>query len=298
MNNVRDYLNAAKGWFPLGLAAVYVLGFVIVGLHLAGYGASTLDLIKAQYLAAGFWFCFALFAYFGALKVVRSVMEFLPRRKRLPGFRQVGEARQRLSLSLLANFLMAIWIGGILFTARHVPMARFREVNDAIWQIGLVSLAFALSMAFLDISYHLRNWFRERAKDESGSRDTWTVAWAGATFFLVVVFLLSVKTFAITIYRVIPFSLGGGEPRQVIFWLGPTTNPPQDSFVQRDGSNPYSVAYELLVENENSFVVISPKDGQRAIEFDRKSVGAVIVLGKRRGPAHFLRGATEATKAP
>ena len=63
MNHVRGYLDSAKGWFPLGLAAVYVLGFVVVGLHLAGYGASSLDLIKAQYLAAGFWFCCSSFVY-------------------------------------------------------------------------------------------------------------------------------------------------------------------------------------------------------------------------------------------
>ena len=116
------------------------------------------------------------------------------------------------------------------------------------------------------------------------------------TFFSVVVALLSVEIFAVGIYRVIPFSLGGGKPRQVIFWLGPTTS--AGSFVERDGSSAYSVPYELLVENENSLVVISPKDGQQAIEFDRKSVGAVVVLGKRKGPANFLRdaGATEGNK--
>jgi hypothetical protein len=40
------------------------------------------------------------------------------------------------------------------------------------------------------------------------------------------------------------------------------------------------VSYKLLLENEGTFIVISPKDGQKAIEFDRKAVAAMIVLGK------------------
>jgi hypothetical protein len=52
---------------------------------------------------------------------------------------------------------------------------------------------------------------------------------------------------------------------------------------------------ELLVESETSFTVISTKDGQRAIEIDRKSVGAITVLGKRplTAPAHFQRNVGE-----
>jgi hypothetical protein len=299
MNNVRDCINDAKGWFPLGLATVYVMGFVVVGLHLAGYGASSLDLIKSQYLAAGFWFCGSSLLYFGALKLMRSFVMSLIRTR--PGFREVGGVRQRLLLSLFSNFVLAFLLCIFMFMFRfghrlvpHLLVPRFKELDDSVLLIGLVSLPFAVLMAFLDIAYQLRAWFKERAAEQGRSSDMWTIPWLNAIIFIATFFLLSIKIFAVTIYRFIPFSLGGGEPRQVIFWLGPTTSP-AESFVERDGSKSFSIPYELLVESENSLVVISPKEGQRAIEFDRKSVGAVIVLGKRprTAPAHFQRGVEE-----
>src|SRR5207245_9405645 len=104
---------------------------------------------------------------------------------------------------------------------------------------------------------------------------------------------LCTLSFARDVYPKIPFAFGGGQTRQVVFWLGPGAA--SDSFLERDHSNPYTVPYELLLENENSFVVISPKGGQRAIEFDRKSVTAMTVLGDRpkSAPAHFERPLSE-----
>jgi len=84
--------------------------------------------------------------------------------------------------------------------------------------------------------------------------------------------------FATTVYPRIAFSLGGGQSRQVVFWL--SSGAGSDSFLERDGTTAYTVPYELLLANGNSLVV-SPKDNQRAIEFDRKVVGAMVVLGKR-----------------
>ena len=55
----------------------------------------------------------------------------------------------------------------------------------------------------------------------------------------------------------------------------------QQTFLTRDGAGPKTVSYKLLLENEGSFVVVSPNDGQKAIEFDRKAIAAMIVEGKR-----------------
>jgi hypothetical protein len=118
---VIENLKPAKEWLPLGLATTYVLGFVIVGFHLAGYGASTLDLIKAQYLAAGFWFCLIFVAYFAALWGIRSLLARLARGTRRPGFQQSDGARGLLN-TLLAN---AFLIGtGIVFVYSIQPTVR------------------------------------------------------------------------------------------------------------------------------------------------------------------------------
>ena len=59
------------------------------------------------------------------------------------------------------------------------------------------------------------------------------------------------------------------------------------SFLIRDGQRPQTITYKLLLENESSFVVISPKDGSKAkaIEFDRKAVTAVVIMGRRPNSA-------------
>ncbi len=154
-------------------------------------------------------------------------------------------------------------------------------------------------VTFVVFSIVLRIWIllREKTLESSSHQHVIRYVWRFFSPFVGVAFLFCVLAFTMTLYPRISFSLGGGEPRQVMFWLG-TAN--TDSVLERDGTSPYTVPYELLLENENSLVVISPKDNQRAIEFDRKAVGAVIVLGKRprSAPAHFLRSPGGSMDAP
>jgi hypothetical protein len=53
---MNEQVERVAKTLPVALAGLYVVGFLIVALHLSGYGASSLDLIKIQYLTAGFWF--------------------------------------------------------------------------------------------------------------------------------------------------------------------------------------------------------------------------------------------------
>jgi hypothetical protein len=291
---MRDYMKRVKEWFPLAIGTIYLLGYAVVAFHLAGYGASSLDLIKAQYLAAGLWLSCVLIAYFGGLQGIRSAMGKLEMGAR-PGFRQGGGLIE-LMLSLSANLVLALIFGVLVIMFRYFPppSERGKEFSEIVWREAPLLARLVASMALLDIVYRFRGWFGKRAEEANRSRQNWMLAWFFATILTIFGFANCLYLFAVSIYRTIPFSLGGGQPRQVVFWLGAGTGP-SDSFLERDGAKPYSVPYELLVESESSLVVISPKDGQRAIEFDRKAVGAVFVLGKRppTAPAHFQRGITE-----
>jgi hypothetical protein len=241
---MRDYMKRVKEWFPLAIGTIYLLGYAVVAFHLAGYGASSLDLM----------------------------------------------------LSLSANLVLALIFGVLVIMFRYFPppSERGKEFSEIVWREAPLLARLVASMALLDIVYRFRGWFGKRAEEANRSRQNWMLAWFFATILTIFGFANCLYLFAVSIYRTIPFSLGGGQPRQVVFWLGAGTGP-SDSFLERDGAKPYSVPYELLVESESSLVVISPKDGQRAIEFDRKAVGAVFVLGKRppTAPAHFQRGITE-----
>jgi hypothetical protein len=171
-----------------------------------------------------------------------------------------------------------------------------------------------LSLIGLDICVRLLLIFRKQYYQPSESKDDIDeslLTMPGAVFaewgfnyfqvltsiaFVGILFLVCIGLFAIKIYPRIWFSLGGGQSRQVIFWFGPVSGTTSDSVLERDCSNPgYTIAYELLLENDNSLVLISPKPGRKAMIIDRKAVGTVILLGQRPSyaPANYRRGATE-----
>lgn len=258
---------------PLGLGAAYIVGFLIVGLQLAGYGASPLELVKIQYLAAGFWFGLVVLLYWVLIALVRMLyVGIITKHFRTP-------RAPRYIKIVCAVVTVSSFVGNGLIPVRPFHMALF-----AVWTRFLAGTI--LNLGLLDIGTQVYFLAKEaRQKDEKRT----IIFWAAWIFTCLAVstgafaLFYSVETFARNVYPNIPFSLGGGKPRQVVFWLDSSAN----LFLKRDGNNPYTVQYELLVENENSLVVISPNAGEQAIQFDRKSVGAMVVLGKRTGPAHF-----------
>jgi hypothetical protein len=289
---MNDQVERVAKTLPLALAGLYVVGFLIVALHLAGYGASSLDLIKIQYLAAGFWFGCVFVFFFGMTAPVRSlVSEFIHHRAQGAFWRNSG--LRGLAGAMVADPVMVMT--GVLvfrFNQRFGPTfgsQEFTERSQQLTELGHSLRFLVLSLIGFDIT--LRIWFclKERARDSSIREYRTRYYWRASALFVVLGLLFCTTFFARDVYPTIPFSFGGGQPRQVVFWLGSGTT--TDSFLEREGTTPYTVPYQLLLENENSLVVVSPKDGQRAIEFDRKAVGAVVVLGKRpkSAPAHFLR---------
>jgi len=281
--------------FPLGLGAAYFVGFVVVGLQLAGYGASPLELFKIQYLAAGLWF--GLIAILYHLTAASARLFY---RERLP--ESWHNARRKRYIKILCSaIVVGAVVGGsyipatVVRKALFLPLSRESHIAELVrWQGLLAPTVFFLGL--LDITSQVYFLARE-APRKPGKLQVWKffVTLIAASIFVLALFSC-VESFARNVYPNIPFSLGGGQPRQVIFWLDASTA--AGSFLKRDGSQPYTIHYELLVENENSLVVISPNDGERAIEFDRKSVGAVVVLGKRTGPAHFERNVNENAPPP
>jgi len=292
----QNQIERAAKTLPLVLAALYVVGFLIVASHLAGYGAFSLDLIKVQYLAAGFWFACVLLLFFGITSAVRiPVSEFIYhkasgvrwRSKKATALAGAAVADSFLVMvivfeSYLDQWLNRLWGAPDLLERNQRMMENMHSIRSLV--AGLI---------IFDISSRTWLYMREKADDtaihELSKRHTWRMV----TTIIVMIFVTCILQFAKDLYPRIPYSLGGGQTRQVKFWLGPGTA--FDSFLERDGTTPYTVPYELLLENDNSFAVISPKDNQRSIEFDRKAVGGVIVLGKRpkSAPANFRREVTE-----
>jgi hypothetical protein len=292
--NIYDQVERVGKVLPLALAGLYLVGFLIVALHLAGYGASSLNLIRIQYLAAGFWFGCILVLFFGITTPVSSSLSERANRGAKSAFWALGGATGLAVVALVDVFMFATL--GLM--AYFTPRISSTFGSEKIIEGSLRAVSLAHSMRFLvlgliifDITLRRWHYLKEKGQGPSSRGLYLLQSWRMFQFFVVAVFMLCIQLFARDVYPTISFSLGGGKPRQVVFWLGTSTA--SDSLLERDHSNPYTVPYELLLENENSIVVVSQKDGQRAIEFDRKAVNAVIVLGKRpkSAPENFQREA-------
>lgn len=248
-----DLERAGKA-LPLAVAAIYLVGFLVVASHLAKYGTSSLELFKVQYLAAGFWCGFVFATYFGMLTGIRHSLRF---EEQVPP--RVGVI---WSCVLPNGILIICMLAGFGFISyvppTHPPLPSFWLLLLLLCWLALIDFVLGLQEVRQQPAV-----FRE--------------------LFFGVLFMAYILLFSKAFYPYTSFNFGGGRPRSVVFVLNDGAGP-TSPFLVRDGAGPRTIPYQLLLENENSFVVISPKAGEKAIEFDRKSVAAMIVLESPKKP--------------
>lgn len=288
---VHDQIERVAKALPVALAALYVAGFMIVAFRLAGYGASSLDMFRIQYVAAGFWFgmaCLTFFLFSAASRPVLGQYLFQVSRRMPVHFHlQRIEAKEFAGAVIGDSFIVALFSSLFLIfdkIRQHLP-EQPPKLPHVFW--------FLVAVAGVDVS--LRAWLLSRARQAEGI--AWSYEAHFRLLFLGLFLFQSLRSFSQDIYPTLPFPLGGGQTRQVVFWLGPQSSSERSAaeFLGRDGSTEYTVPYELLFENEDSYVVISPKENQRSIVLERKAVEAIVVLGKRpnSAPANFQRNISE-----
>lgn len=288
-STIHDRIEQTAKALPLALAALYVAGFIIVSFRLGGYGVSSLDLFRVQYVAAGFWFGIAVAIFFTLTAVGRPYAVKLIFSRKPPdlferGFRSRIQTRELVG-AIVSNCSMIVLAVGLFYL--------FRIIHHIAPKTSVpVSKLFLLLLSFSATDVLRQTWLLCKTKKDEG--ETWFEPSLCLVYFVLSVFL-ALQVFAEDFYSRLPFAFGGGDTRQVVFWLGKIESGPTTTLLERDGDSGYTIPYELLLENENSYVVISPKDNQRSIEFDRKAVGGVVVLGKRpkSAPAHFQRNISE-----
>ena len=120
-------------------------------------------------------------------------------------------------------------------------------------------------------------WLSYRAP---AAKETWWINRSHAAPFylsslLVVVFCYALW-FAVRIYPLIPFSMGGGKPLTVVFFEGEKKMP--DEIQKVASSAKRSVPYKLLLATDKYFVVVSLSDKERSVEISRDSVAGMVVL--------------------
>ena len=251
------------------LGFVYLAGFVVVAGHLSRYGISSISLFHVQYLAAGAWVVAPVVIMRG-MQVASQ--QFIDQTLAPDRIGQGLALRRRAFVALMAS------VPGLIVIFAVSTLLVSREPGAPTWGIVVALWGFYWAMTTSGDLLWL-SW-----RTPSAVERTW---WAGrkalayCTTLLVSVFLAYVIFFAIRIYPLIPYSLGGGKPVTVVFLLGEKEAP---DFLARDVSSRRSVPYKLLAATDKTFVIAPFNPNERSIEFSRDMVEGVVVLKEPPGP--------------
>jgi hypothetical protein len=244
------------------ISSVYFLGFLTVARHLSRYGISTFSLLQTQFLVAGIWTVAPLLAI--AL-VHRTTSRFSDKAYRLSGF-----SWQRLLLiPAITGIPYGLFIGVLSLLSEGFQGFTWRMAGQ-LW-LCYVFLAASADLALI-------SW------KAAGKSERWWIN-REATPFYVTVFFLGVLVYTLKfstwVYPLIPYSLGGGKPRTIVFL--PSEKPLPNGIIKDDSSG-RSVSYRLLTETDTSYVVISPGSNEESIVIGRQAVGGIVVLRDSNAP--------------
>ena len=166
--NSQDPIERAGKLLPLVLAALYLTGFMVVALHLAGYGASSLDLFKIQYLAAGIWFGFVLILFFGIDILLRVFLgSFFDGLSPKGGFLRFSNY-ETLKDGFATTVISLLWFAGLLIV---IVLAGKRKPGGGVIPFLYDCRYLLLSLVGLDIFVRLLLIFRKKQRRSSETDD-------------------------------------------------------------------------------------------------------------------------------
>lgn len=257
-NTNRPLFDWLSRFFGVSLGFVYLVGFLVVTRHLSRYGVSSFSIFQLQYLVAGAW-VIAPFALMGLMHTASQRFE----RRALSVQSEDEEIswRRRLVVAGVTNIP-----GGLAMCALAVFVGKIEGVS---WSTAALLSAFYLALMF-SAELLWASW--------KTPKHTWWVNRQASPFYatlLISIFLVYVFFFAMRVYPLIPYSLGGGKPLTVAFLLGEKKIP---DFLARDSSSYRSLPYKLLAATDKTFVILPSDPSQTSIEFNRDTVLGVAVL--------------------
>jgi hypothetical protein len=258
----QSYSNSALKFAGVSVGLAYSLGFLVVARHLSRYGVSTFSVLQTQFLVAGIWTVAPLIAI---EVVLRTAGRF-------------SDKAYNFSMSSRRRFYLIPTITGIstglLIGVLSILLEGFEGFT---WKLGVrLWLSYLLLAGSADLA-----WMSWKSAENS---ERW---WANryATPFYGTVLCLGVVLYALNfaawIYPLIPYSLGGGRPRTIVFLSG---EKPLPTGLIKDNSSERSVPYKLLTETDKSYVVISPNQNEESILINRDAVQGIVVLKESHAP--------------
>lgn len=257
-----EVLESLSKILALAVGLLYLSGFLVVAFHLSDYGVSSLEILQLQYLIAGAWAIVPPF-------LVASHFAIQDRFD-TKSFVELSHSRFRRFVISTAIFPLPFAIPVLLLTLI------FPRSKDLTWGIlGPLCLFYFGMWLLSDLLW--------KCFSASGDESSWWLdRKVAAPFYastLLLLALLFLPWFSVSIYPLIPFSLGGGKPLTVAFFEGDKKMP--DEIQKANPSDKRSIPYKLLLSTDKYFVVVAPSNKERALQISRDSVAGVVVLSAK-----------------
>jgi len=259
LTNEISLIDPLSKVFAVALGILYLLGFLVVAAYLSQFGVSSFSVLQLQYLLAGIWLVGPPVLHTSIINAQRRFND-----------RVVPEVSGKFNLR---RFIFSLLFSGL-------PLGIFMALLNLVpgvlqnitWRIGLRYFAFDI----ITINIAELTWMSRQVSPE---REKWWMNRSHAAPFYLTALCTLVLAFAVwfsvRIYPLIPSSLGGGKPLNVIFFEGGKKLPDE---IRREGSTKRSIPYKLVLSTDKYYVVLSASPKERSMEISRESVAGMIVL--------------------
>jgi hypothetical protein len=253
-------IESLSKFFAVLLGILYLLGFLVVAIHLSRYGVSSFSVLQLQYLVAGIWLIGPPLIYLS--------LTFTGRRfEKRAAPEVVGQFNWR-------RFAVSSLLAGIPSTLFLLLLALIPHVAEGMtWGISGRLFLFYVGMVVSGQMF----WMSEKL--EASQETPWLNRSHVAPFYLawfVIIVTLYAVWFSVRICPLIPFSLGGGKSLTIVFIEGEKKMP--DEITRATRLLNRSIPYKLLVSTDNSYIVVSQSPKEKSLEIRRDAVAGIIVL--------------------
>jgi hypothetical protein len=232
--NELSVIESLSKSFAVALGLLYLLGFLVVASYLSRYGVSSFSVLHLQYLIAGIWVLGPPVVH---ASLVYTSLGFDER-----AAPEVTGAfnRRRFGISLLFTVIPFGLFIGLLVSIPNV-------LASMTWGMGIRFFLFYFAM----LNCARLFWMSRQA---DAKKETWWLNRSHAAPFYLATLLMIVMSyavwFAVRVYPLIPFSLGGGRPLTVAFIEGEKKMP--EEIAKTDPSAKRSIPYKLLLSTDRS----------------------------------------------
>ena len=241
----------------IGFAGLcYVLGLIVVTIHLRRYGLNSLTLSQLHYVTAGVWVLLPIVAMILIIIFAKFVIDAQEER-------WAGKSNRQKAWDISFPIVAVIVVSYVAVKFLGEPFGIQLSLINWVAIPALGALASAcVVMAITVVINNINN----RNLRFTGL----AVAVFGLVLFMVYVVLFSGRT-----YQEIPWATGGGRPSQVEFVVAGDAKPYLESVgIKFSSGQSRSESLKLLLATEKEYVILD-SDG-RAISIPADSIKTVV----------------------